>query len=256
MSPLFKQIRPDELPDPHRVPALAMEEHFETLDRFFHLNLQSSARLKRAPDENISTPAAVRELAGLYALRSMELAEGGVLSIEARNSAAAMPIARSLLEVWMAIRFVDVRFSKFVEDGNPEGFEDTVRRLLTGRSSGLEPRRTPVSIGTIRGVALEAAREEELELDHGKSTAGRELGAMYDQLSDASHPSQWSMMAYYEERADGLGNNWLRKPQEMPDLYALSLIGIPLGYIRLDLVKLMVLADKAETLASEPDTST
>jgi len=211
---------------------------------FFFTERAADDRLKKSPGMPISTSAAVRDLAAVYSLRSLELAEGAALTIEANNAAAAMPIIRSLLEVWMAVMYVRVKFGRAIEAGTPDDFGEGARQLLTGRTGAPDAERYPLSIGTIRGVAQEAVRDIKLQKADGETTTlEREVKRLYGELSDSSHLVQWIMMPYWSERPDGLGSAWSGKPVAGLELAIMNL-AFALGLVRRFIPDLRTLANR------------
>lgn len=194
-----------------------IEHDYDAIEHFFFSQSASSDRLKPDPMSRLPTPAAVRSLSIVYALRDLELAEGAVLLLEEGNLVAALPVVRSIYEVLFAILYVDARFGEFVAKGEPDGFAQTARRLMSAKSSGGEAG-YPIAISKLKGKAIEHLRtidKAELTNDPADLEPGAladNLALRYGELSDGTHPTQWSMTAYTRPRKDGLGLDWTRKP--------------------------------------------
>lgn len=231
-----------------------IEHDFDAIEHFFFAQSASRKRLKPHPMAAIPTPAAVRSLSIVYALRTLELTEGVVLLIEAGNSVAALPSIRSVYEVVFAILYVDSHFSEFVNKKEPNGFTQTARRLLSAKSSGGDAG-YPVPVGRMKERAVQHLRTLDKSAlttdpaDLDPSAIAENLALRYDELSDGTHPTQWSMTAYTSGRQDGLGLDWTRKPVPgISRLYTLVHLSHPLALIRRLIVRLPRLAEEAEGL--------
>lgn len=233
-----------------------IEHDYDAIEHFFFAQSASRRRLKPHPMTTIPTPAAVRSLSIVYALRTLELTEGVVLLIEAGNLVAALPNIRSVYEVLFAVLYVDSHFGEFVHKKEPNGFAQTARRLLNAKSSGGDAG-YPVPVGRMKQRAVQHLRTLERNslttdrADLDPSAIAENLALRYDELSDGTHPTQWSMTAYTSAREDGLGLNWSRKPVPgIARLYALVHLSHPLALIRRLIIRLPRLAEEAEGLES------
>lgn len=241
-------LNADELRQKH-----VIESDFDQLEHFFFAQSASPKRLKADAFTVISTAAAVRSLGIVYALRSLELAEGIVLLIEEDNVVTALPGIRSIYEVLFAILYTQGRFSECIEFGEPDRFSETARRLLSAKSSG-GPAGYPIPVGKLKSKAFEVLHSLDKKFltsdpeEAEPSVIAKHLDQMYSELSDGTHPTQWSTIMYTSERADGLGIDWQRKPEgKYPLVGALVHLALPLGLIRRFIVNLPRLAAKAES---------
>lgn len=244
-------LSPDELRQKRNI-----EHDYDAIEHFFFSQSASSMRLKPHPTTKLPTPAAVRSLSIVYALRGLELTEGVVLLIEEGNLVAALPSIRSVYEVLFAVLYVDGQFGEFVRNKEPNGFAQTARRLLSAKSSGGDAG-YPRAIGRMKERAIQHLRTLESsaitsdQADVDPSAIADNLATRYSELSDGTHPTQWSMPAYTSAREDGLGLDWSRKPTpSVSRLYALVHLSHPLALTRRLLPRLPQLAEEAEGLQS------
>lgn len=253
----FQTLRDEGLSRDELRQKRVIEHDFDLLEHFFYSAADSPKRLKSDPMRPVSTPASVRDLSVAYALRALELTEGAALSIEHQNVTSSLPIVRAIHELFYAVLYVQCEFSRCIDAGDPERFAKTARRLRTARSTDPESESGyPVKVSRMKHIALEHLRSLDKKwlttdpADAPPDVIASHLSRTYDELSDGTHPTQWSMTMYTHERSDGLGFNWSRKADRSFELiYGLVHVALPLGLLRRFIPNLPTLADRAEGLA-------
>lgn len=225
------------------------EQEFAAIEEFFSRVEPTSKRFKIAKEFPMPTLAASYELATVYSLRALELAEGCALLIERGYEAAIYPVMRSLYELWMAVVYAAKNFEKLVVKGNKwEKFDALAQRLILGTNGR---RQGPFAINI--GQMVSAAEAEMRGFGRTDTKVGDDLAThhkqMYAELSDGSHPTQWGVIGHAEIREDGLGIRWHRKPREFsPDKYILDL-ALSLRLLREWLERLELTAGQIEEAA-------
>lgn len=249
MAKLFETLDESELTEDGRRYKREIETEFGTIEEFFARLESSPKRLKLAKEFPMPALAAPIELAVVYSLRALELAEGAAALIERGYGAAVFPVVRSLYELWMALVFAVKNFEKLVVRGDRwQEFDNLSYRLILGANARPEGPNA-ISIGRM----LSAAGAEMKSFGNTDPDVGDSLvkhhKQTYAELCDGSHPTQWGVIGHAEVRDDGLGIRWHRKPRDTESTRFLVDLSICLRLFREWVARLELTGDEIEAAA-------
>lgn len=223
---------------------------YDVIDYYFRVTARFARRVPRGAGGQGPPSHLARELASCYALRTVELLDAASVLSEQSNAVALFPVMRALYETWFVCAFAHVNFSTFVrEDTTPERWLSVGVRLLLGRSgSGHEWRY--ISPGEMRSALNKAFRRRHPLSKRDLQQLQAKVKRDYEELSDGTHPTPYSLMPYlaHDDDADG-GVNWVRKP-EHPVKSALYYLDVPIQLLRAELKGLLESADESDAIAS------
>lgn len=244
--PLFRVLSASDVGPGIAIVLAEVEINYAALQDLFDQLHASEGRLKTSSGVAIAAPQMARELATVYALHSLEHCRGIAALLDESNPVAALPVARSLWEVFTAACYALEQFTTLVVKGRtPQRFELIGHRLLTGRSKGPEGARyvPPARMMT-------AAKRF---VSHGSATRAQrrfledQFQRIYDTLSDGAHPTRLGLVSYQDERADQRGVDWSRRPNPgtVGVDHVVTIMRMPLSHLLLALPQLAEAADSA-----------